>query len=308
MTHAILVCGEALFDFFGDETADGYGFDARVGGSPFNVAVGLARLGAASAFFTGLSTDFLGEKLAAKLAEEGVDIARCVRSAKPTTTAFVKVGADGSPEYAFYGNGAADRSLTGADMPDLAGVAGVHFGSFSMVAGSSADLFAEIMARSTGERLVSVDPNIRPTVEPDMGVWRDRLAHAARAADIVKISDEDAGLIHPGEGLDDVARRFLDAGARLVCVTRGGDGALAYGPDFRLEAPGRKVDVVDTVGAGDTFQAALLAGLSARGLMRAAPVIDRETARALVDEAIRAAAITVSRRGADLPRRAELEG
>ena len=166
-----------------------------------------------------------------------------------------------------------------------------------------------LFKREAGRRLITLDPNVRLNVEPDVARWRERIAAFVAHSDLVKVSDEDLELLYPDADPADIARNWLQSGAGLVVVTRGPDGAEAFGPFGRVEAPGRKIVVADTVGAGDTFQAALIAGLAERGVRSGDQLrtLGSEAIQALVDFAIRAAAITCTRRGADLPRRHELE-
>jgi fructokinase len=155
-------------------------FDARPGGSPFNVAIGLERLGTKSGLYTGISNDFFGQKLIERLNIERVDHHRVVRSDAPTTTAVVSLSEAGIPRYAFRSQGAADCSLTSEDRPDRGGINALHFGSYSLVAGSTAKVFADLMADHTHARFISVDPNVRPTMEPDLQRWRVGVTHAVR--------------------------------------------------------------------------------------------------------------------------------
>ena len=305
-----LICGEALYDVFPvAETATGFSLDARIGGSPFNVAVGLSRLGRQVAFFTGLSSDPLGRRLEKALTEEGVDARFLVRKHNPTTLAVVGLTAAGVPHYTFYGHEAADRVVTKADLPDLpADVTGLHFGSFSLMVGQTAETLEALARREAAQRLISLDPNVRLGVEPDAAAWRRRVESYSQIADIVKVSDEDLDLLFPGDAIDSAIARWHSRGVRLVVVTRGAEGAVASLGGEAFEAPGRKVATVDTVGAGDTFQAALLCGLEERGKATKAGLaeLSLDDARRLVDFAISAAAVTCSRRGADLPRRGEV--
>ena len=174
----ILVCGEALFDLFLAEE-DGPGalrFDACAGGSPFNVAVGVARLGGAVGLLAGVSRDLLGARLEAMLEAEGVDTRYLVRSDRPTTLSVVGSDAEGQPAYAFYGAGAADRSVDASELPALDGaVTGLHLGSYAIAVAPIADALARLVEREA-RRFVSLDPNVRPTIEPDMAVWRSRIA------------------------------------------------------------------------------------------------------------------------------------
>jgi fructokinase len=306
-----VICGEALFDLFPEDTGDESRllFDARIGGSPFNVAVGLARMGRRSALLTGLSTDFLGEKLATALRREGVATDFLIRKPAPTTLSLVGVGADGSPEYAFYGDGAADRLVESSELPVFPDtVIGVHFGSYSIAVPPVADALTDLARREKGRRLISLDPNVRLNVMPDAAAWRRRVETLATQADLLKISLEDIETLYPGETPEGLSARWLGAGVGLVVVTRGGGGIFGVTRELAVELPAAPVEVVDTVGAGDSFQAALLAALDELGLANRAALsaLDRDTLLRILDFASRAAAVTCTRRGADLPRRAEL--
>ena len=306
-----LVCGEALYDLFVEaETPAGLRIDARIGGSPFNVAVGLARLGRPAALLTGVSNDALGDRLAAALGSEGVDTRFLARMANPTTLAVVALGPEGEPRYTFYGEGAADRSLTPDAVPELPGaVSCLHFGSFSLVVEPTAGTLLALAERERGRRFVSLDPNVRANVEPDLARWRREIERFARTADLVKLSEEDLGHLDPAADPDRLAAAWLERGARIVVLTRGAAGAVLWTRAGRVEHPGFEVDVVDTVGAGDAFQAALLCGLDEAGRLAAPadarPLTEPEAGR-LLAFACGAAARSCARRGADFPRRAEL--
>ena len=216
-----LVCGEALFDFFLESEAGPAAatYAARAGGSPFNVAIGLARLGQASGLLTGLSTDLLGQRLAQVLEDEGVSTAYAIPTDRPTTLSLVGLDTHGVPAYQFYDNGSADTGVTEADLPALGPeISGLHFGSYSLAAAPVADAFAALAAASR-DRFISVDPNVRPTVEPDMDVWRERLAVLFPLADLVKISAEDLELLWPGRSSEALAARHDRPGREA----RGGD-------------------------------------------------------------------------------------
>ncbi len=302
-----LVCGEALFDLFTEgERGDGLALSARPGGSPFNVAIGLTRLGHRAALHTGLSTDVLGRRLHGLLAREGVCLDYVVDKPHRTTVVLVALDDAGVARYSFYGEHGADRELVLAELPVLdERVGGLHFGSYTLVAEPTASSFAALAQREHGRRLISLDPNVRPTVEPDMRIWRERLAQWRRLADIVKVSEEDLQLLHPGRDIDQVAREWLQAPTQLLVVTRGAAGALGYGAQGRVEIPGIEVEVVDTVGAGDSFQAALLSQLPDRAALGEAAASPQRLRR-ILEHAARAAAITCSRAGADPPHAHEL--
>ncbi len=306
----VLVCGEALLDIFCEgDASGGLALDARVGGSPFNVALGLARLGQPVAIFTAVSRDMLGARLMRALDAEGVDTAMVVRSDAPSTLALVGLDEQGAPSYAFYGEGGADRQIgldTLAALPS--GWAAIHLGSFATVVAPIAATLRALVEREHGHALIAYDPNVRLNVEPALAPWRDMLAWMLPRCDLLKISAEDLQLLRPGSTAVAFAQDALAAGVKLVVVTRGGEGALGWTAGQHVAIDPVPVCVVDTVGAGDSFQAALLARLAEGGRLSAAGLasLDAAALRDLLGCAARAAAITCSRRGADLPRRAEL--
>lgn len=304
----VLVCGEALMDVFAlADTPTGVALDARVGGSPFNVAVGLARLGQPVGFFGAVSNGFLGERLMRALRAEGVDLAQVARVAAPTTLGLVGLDAQGVPSYSFYGEGAADRQLGLAALP-APGFQALHVGSYTTVMEPVASTLRALVQRERGRALICYDPNVRLNVEPELARWREQLAWMLPRTDLLKVSEEDLGLLRPGGTVEAFAADALAQGVTLVVVTRGGDGAQAWTARATASVPSAAVSVVDTVGAGDTFQAALLTWLAEH--RRLTPPGLASLADAPLSEALRfaarAAAITCSRRGADMPRRDEL--
>jgi fructokinase len=305
----IVVSGEALFDVFAaGDTDTGVMLDARIGGSPFNMAVGLARLGRPVAFLGGVSTGFLGERLMRALQTEGVDT-RCVqRLDAPTTLSLVGVDAAGVPQYSFMGAGAADRLLAPAALVQVPAAAAYQFSSYAMVVEPTAGTQRALVEREWQRSVIAYDPNIRLNVEPDIGRWRDTLDWMLPRTTVLKVSDEDLGHLYPGTDIAALAERWCAAGVALVVVTRGSRGAQAWCSAGHFSAAPVGVKVVDTVGAGDTFQAALLTLLAERGLLSrpALASLAWPDVQAAINFAARAAAITCSRRGADLPRRQEL--
>ena len=305
-----VVAGEALMDVFtGATTPTGIALDAHVGGSPLNVAFGLARMGQHVAFLGGISSGELGNRLVDALRAEGVSLEAVHRSAAPTTISLIGVDAQGVPEYAFYGTGAADRTLPLAALQRMpAGARLLHVGSYTMVVGDTAATQRALIEQVRGKVVVSYDPNLRLNVEPDLAVWRDTLEWMLPRTDVLKLSDEDLGLLYPGIDPAAFAADCLGKGAGVVALTRGGKGAFAWHASGTVDVPPVPVDVIDTVGAGDTFQAALLTRLEELGALTPAGVrgLSQEALTDAMGFATRAAAITCSRRGADLPRRGEL--
>jgi fructokinase len=307
----ILVCGEALYDLFlGESDARGaIAIEGWPGGSPFNVAIGLARLGQPVTFLSSISTDVFGERLIGVLKQEGVDDGHVQRSSAPSTLSIVGTGRQGTPRYSFRGDAAADRMILATDLPTtLTGVRAIHVGSLATVVHPIAEALQVLVARESSRCVVSYDPNVRPTVEPDPEVWRRTVSTLITRAHVVKISAEDVEYLYRGADPSALATQWISAGARLVVLTRGELGASAWTRRAHVRLPAEPVTVVDTVGAGDTFQAALLAGLAETGalLPEAMGELDEPALSRLLSFAIRAAAITCSRRGANAPRRADL--
>ena len=305
-----IVCGEALFDVFATgDTPTGIGFDGCIGGSPFNVALGLARLGQPVGFLGGVGTGFAGERLMRALAEEGIATGCVARIDAPTTISLVGLDAQGVPSYAFYGHGAADRLLQPEHLAAVPASANCfHFGSYAMVVEPTGATQRQLVQRERGRSVISYDPNIRTNVEPDLAVWRATLAWMLSRTHLLKVSDEDLSLLFPGRRVEQFAAEALEAGVRLVVVTRGAEGAVGFTREEAVVVAPERVQVVDTVGAGDTFQAALLTWLAEHGHLTPEGLgrLGREHVAPALRFAARAAAITCSRRGADLPRRNEL--
>jgi fructokinase len=305
-----VVCGEALFDVFAVEDTDtGMTLDARVGGSPFNVAVGLARLAQPVCLLTQVSRGFLGERLMRALHAEGVNTTAVQRSDAPTTLSLVGLDAQGVPSYSFYGEGCADRLLTVDALDTLpSGVRAINFGSYATVTGATAVTQRRLVEREHRRTLIAYDPNIRLNVEPDLAVWREQIQWMLPRTHLFKVSEEDLELVYPGVSLQTIATEALAKGVAWIVVTRGSRGAVAWNLRDYIETPPVIVEVGDTVGAGDTFQAALLTWLAENSALSAAALagLPADAMRSALGFATRAAAITCSRRGADLPRRSEL--
>jgi fructokinase len=306
----VLICGESLLDVFANgHTPTGLALDAVVGGSPLNVAVGVARLGLRSLFFGGISGDFLGARIEESIVAEGIDTSALVRCNAPTTLSLVGVDANGQPSYRFYGHGGADRQLLPEHIALVPqGLAALHFGSFACVVEPIAATIRALIEQRRGASVISYDPNVRANVEPDLDVWRANIDWMASRCHLLKLSDEDLERLYPERDMDELAASWLAAGVHLVMLTRGGQGASAWIPAGRIDVAAPQVQVQDTVGAGDTFQAASIVSLSELGRLSPAGMaaLTLDEVRRLASFAAGAAAITCTRRGPDLPRRAEL--
>jgi len=308
----IVVAGEALMDvFITGDTPEGVALDARIGGSPFNVAIGLARLRQPVAFLGSISRGRLGERLLSALIAEGVDVSCVQRLAAPTTLSLVAIDATGVPEYAFYGSGTADRQLSLEALDSLPATSHtIHVGSYATVALPVADTLEVLIEREHRQRLISYDPNVRLNVESSVDYWRTKFEWMLTRTHLLKVSEEDIGLLYPGVPLAQLGGQWRDAGVAVVIVTRGEKGATGWCAAGSVDIPAASSIVFDTVGAGDSFQSALLTWFAERELLHPAQLSKLGTGelKEAMSFAAAAAALTCSRRGADLPRRPELPG
>jgi fructokinase len=305
---SILVCGEALIDLV-DE--GGGQFRAHPGGSPANVAVGLARLGIQATLLARVSGDAFGRLLRNHLDRGGVDLNHVVVATEPTTLAVVSLDERGVATYDFYVQGTADWQWRPSEIPDPLPPEAValHTGSLALAVPPGAEVITDLMRREheRGQVTVSLDPNVRPTFENDRAAAIRRVEQQVSLSDVVKVSEEDLAWLYPGDEPADLARRWHDTGPAIVIVTLGSEGALAVGPKGNVVTrPAVPVRLVDTVGAGDAFTAGLLAGLSRAGLLggsnhAALTALDDAGLAELLDEAVLVAALTCARRGADPP-------
>lgn len=308
----MIVCsGEALIDMIPVQTLAGEeGFVPYVGGAVFNTAIALGRLGEKAALFSGVSNDFFGEILVEGLLESHVQTDLLARSERPTTLAFVKLKG-GQASYRFYDENTAGRMLAATDIPSLPSTTkAVFFGGISLAVEPCAEVYAEACARFSKQHLTMVDPNIRPTFITDADRYRARVYAMMEQADIVKLSDEDAQWLTGSDAIEACVQDILQSGSKLVLLTRGSEGALAYRAGQEpLKVPSEKVKLADTVGAGDTFNAGFLHALSGKGQLdkdALACLSDADLAHAL-SVGCKAAAVTVSRRGANPPWHHELD-
>ena len=318
------VCGEALIDFtptdIGGETA----YIPRPGGSPCNVAVGLARLGKRTAFIGKISSDKFGDMLHAYLAQNGVDLRLLARGNEPSALAFVLPSKGGGHDFAFYGRDTAEQQLAHADIPAALphDLTALHFGSYSLMLGSSAQTYESLMRRESKARIISLDPNVRPALYPNRTAYRKRIEGLLPHAAIVKASEDDLAWLYPGESPADVGARWLSKGASVVVVTLGANGAIGLSAAANANAntdaainavihsPASAVDVADSVGAGDAFMAGLLARLDDGGLLRrnALASLPNDALADAMAYANRAAAVACTRPGADPPHKSDMNG
>jgi fructokinase len=308
----IISCGDALIDFVPVTAADGReALRPAVGGSCLNVAVGVARLGAVTGFVGGVSTDLFGRMIADHAAASGVDLSHATRSEDQATLAFVRIVA-GESHYAFYDaeTAAAKWTYRRGTLP-LDQIEAIHVGSTTLVHAHGAHETAALIADARASATISFDPNCRPNLVKDLDDYRRRMAMFAAGADVIKMSDVDFNYLHGDEAYAARAKSLLAAGAGLVVITRGGAGAQAWHAKAGLiEAKSPEVEVVDTIGAGDSFQAALLYALQRRGRLERSK-LQAATAnelRRVLSFACHCAAVTCTRAGADPPRFDEVRG
>ncbi|MFF9673043.1 carbohydrate kinase [Streptomyces eurythermus] len=299
----IVVAGEALIDLVPQGPGALADLKPAPGGGPYNTAVALGRLGSPTAFCSRLSSDAFGEALLDGLRRAGVEVSLVRRGPEPTTLAVATLDAGGSAAYSFYVDGTADRLFTApAALP--AGTRAVSFGTCSLVLEPGASAYEELLRTAAGQGLfTALDPNIRAGLIPDADAYRERFQSWLPSVTLLKLSAEDAAW------LGGTPRAWLAAGPAAVVITRGGDGLTVFTRDGgEHSVPGEKVDVVDTIGAGDTVNAALLHGLAARDALSAEALaaFGAEGWKRLLRFAARAAAITCSRAGAEPPYAAEL--
>jgi fructokinase len=293
---SIWVCGEVLIDILPTGSV--------VGGGPANTAKALARLGHDVHFIDGISTDSYGASARAELLNDGVNLDLALASDKPTCTATVTLDAAGSASYEFLIDGTVTFDFNSSWLPDPYRYQPqvLHIGTLVTVIepGASA-LYDWAMAVAELAPIV-FDPNIRPSVMPDRDLYEAAVEKWAALSAVIKVSDDDLAWLFPDQSIDDVAQRWINDGAFLVVVTRGANGLVGYTAEGRVEVPGVKVDVVDTVGAGDTVGAIVVEAMLAHGLIE----LHGDLLRSVLTRAAAAAAITCSRKGAQPPFKHEL--
>jgi fructokinase len=300
----IVCCGEALIDMLPRTSKEGAAvFQPFNGGSIYNTAIALGRLGIITGFFSGISTDFFGDSLIAGMKASNVDLKYTKIWDRPSTLAFVKLD-NGQARYSFFDDNSASRMLTKKDLPKLSSdVNALHFGSISLIPEPGASTLEALMTREASDRVICLDPNIRENVIKDRREYLERIGRLIAMCDILKISDEDVTWITGKTDLASAARKWLNAGAKVVVITRGENGIEAFTKGISIKLPSVNVKVADTVGAGDTFTAGFLASLQRAGKLTKAAIsyLDETSLRNAVGYATRAAAITVSRAGANPP-------
>lgn len=308
----ILCCGEALIDMIPQQTASGEtSFLPKSGGSVFNTAIGLGRLGADVGMIGGISNDLFGAQLISDLRQSNVDTSRVLRSDRPSTLAFVHL-VDGQANYSFFDENSAGRQIEFSDLPtQMPEADALFFGGISLVSEPGADALLELAVRHASSKLIMLDPNIRPSFIEDEETYRHRLNKLISRADIVKISDEDLNWVLPGqEPLRTKAASLLAMGPKLVLLTLGAKGVVAISDlfsDVTVEPP--ETRVVDTVGAGDSFNSGFLYALWEQGLAKKSGLssLNEDTLARCLGYATQVAGFVVGQRGAVLPWASQLE-
>ena len=293
---SIWVCGEVLIDILPTGPV--------VGGGPANTAKALARLGQDVHFIDGISTDAYGQSARAELLRDGVNLDLALASDKPTCTATVTLDAAGGASYEFLIEGTATFDFASSWLPDPYRYQPqvLHIGTLvTMIEPGASALYDWAMQVAELAPIV-FDPNIRPSVQPDRDLYEAAVEKWAALSAVIKVSDDDLAWLFPGQAIEDVANRWINDGAFLVVVTQGANGIMGYTSEGRVEVPGVKVDVVDTVGAGDTVGAIVVEAMLTHGLVE----LRGELLRGVLARAAAAAAITCSRKGAQPPFKHEL--
>ena len=297
-----LVCGEALVDLV---PAPGGGLRTLPGGGPFNTARALARLGLPTAYLGRLSTDGFGRLLARRLVEDRVDVSRTIWGEEPTTLAVAEMDHDGGASYRFYVEGTSAPQLLPEMLPPDLGthITAVHLGTLGLLMEPIGSTLAALAARERRARLVMIDLNVRPSLVRDATAYRDRIESLIAMGPLVKASDADLAWLYPGADPEAAATRLLAGGAQMAVVTLGADGAFAVRANGSVRVRAPRVDVVDTIGAGDAFGAAMLAWLDQRSLLAPQLALSDGELESGLAFAARVAALTCTWAGAEPPRR-----
>ena len=293
---SIWVCGEVLIDILPTGPV--------VGGGPANTAKALARLGHDVYFIDGISSDAYGQVARTELLRDGVNLDLALVSDKPTCTASVTLDAAGGASYEFLIDGTATFDFHSSWLPDPYRFQPqvLHIGTLVTVIEPGASALYDWAMQVAEFAPIVFDPNIRPSVQPDRDLYEAAVEKWAALSAVIKVSDGDLAWLFPEVSIDDVAKRWINDGVFLVVITRGANGIVGFTEDGRVEVPGVKVDVVDTVGAGDTVGAIVVEAMIEHGLIE----LRGDRLQEVLSRAAHAAAITCSRQGAEPPYKHEL--
>ncbi len=309
----IICCGEALIDMLPIEISSqkeqkGTAYQPVSGGAIFNTAIALGRLGVKTGFCGGISTDLFGEQLCQSLSQSSVDYSYSHRQAAPTTLSFVKF-TDGQASYAFYDENTAGKLFQRHNIKKIPrDLEAFHFGAISLIQEPCGTAFEDLVTSAKDNCVLSFDPNIRTSFITDSDGYRQRINRLLSISDIIKVSDEDLSWLSPETKPEDFAQQQLQQGASIVLFTEGSQGATAFGKHASLKLESKKVEVKDTIGAGDSFNAGFLSCLSEQGLLSKSCLKDltEQQLSVALDKANKVAAFTVTRNGAVPPWAKEL--
>tara|TARA_Y100000590_G_scaffold67658_2_gene73512 strand:+ start:652 stop:1590 length:939 start_codon:yes stop_codon:yes gene_type:complete len=302
----IAVCGEALIDFAPIEISDNRAYLPIPGGSPYNVAIGLGRLGCPVDFIGKLSTDEFGKNLRKNLLANGGNDRFTISGAEPSTLAFIHIEKGEEPHFSFFSNNSADRNFTISDLPKSLNseIQAVHFGSFSLAHEPIASTLEKLIEREHNERIISIDPNIRPSFVTEKYEYIKRLEKLISLATIVKVSVADIEWMYPDSNPKKIISQWINSGPSLAILTSGEKGSYAETPSgIKINSPAKPVNIVDTVGAGDSFMSALLWWLLEKKFLNLQSIktLKEKDIENLLIYSSTAASITCGRSGANPP-------
>lgn len=305
----IICCGEALIDMLPRQLTGGEDvFLPAAGGAIFNTAIALGRLGEDTGFVSGISNDMFGKQLTETLRQSNVSTRFCMHSDYPSTLAFVKL-TNGNAEYSFFDENSAGRMISVEDLPKFSDdVSALHFGAISLIPEPCGSVYETLLTNEAPHRVISLDPNIRESFITDEDTHRGRIERMCALSDIIKVSDEDLAWIANGKSDEQTIKSWLSGNTSIVVMTKGSEGVDIYTKNFTTSVDAVHATVVDTVGAGDTFNAGFLSGLKEAGKLSKAGLsdIDEASVKSAAQLAAKVASITVSRSGANPPWRDEL--
>ncbi len=300
---SIWVCGEVLIDLIPDESGERV---PHVGGGPANTAKALARLGHDVYFIDGISSDKYGQMSRQELLDDDVKLDLALNSDKPTCLAIVSINENGGASYEFEIDGTATFDFSDSWLPEPSRYKPnvLHIGTLVTVIQPGADVLYDWAMQVAEFAPIVFDPNVRSVVMNDRDKYLAAVERWVAISSVVKVSDDDLAWLYPGQHYKDVAGRWISDGAALVVITRGADGLVGITADGSIEVPGAKIDVADTVGAGDTVGAIVVEAMAEKGILN----LSGDTLKAVLNRAAAAAAITCSRKGAQPPYKHELKG
>ena len=300
---SIWVCGEVLIDLIPDSSGERV---PHVGGGPANTAKALARLGHEVYFIDGISSDKYGQMSRQELLDDEVKLDLALNSDKPTCLAIVSLNENGGASYEFEIDGTATFDFSSSWLPDPSRYkpSVLHIGTLVTAIQPGADVLHDWAMQVAEFAPIAFDPNVRSVVMNDRDKYLAAVERWVAISSVVKVSDDDMAWLYPGQQYADVAKRWISDGAALVVVTRGANGLAGFTADGFVEVPGVKVDVADTVGAGDTVGAIVVEAMIEKGILN----LTGDTLKAVLHRAAIAAGITCSRKGAQPPYKHELKG